>query len=437
MLNNSEMVGFAEGTPVLMASGEWKAIEKIKVGEMVMSFDPKGQSDDLVPRKVVNTLNDTFRDCIEVHAAGTVTVAAKNQLFFIPGAGWLPAYETKTVVGYDGAATPIQVRNVKGGKWKIYDITVDENHSLVANGLRVHNGGGKKRRSPPPQPIVTAGKPGRPVSVTISDSGGQRTITVNPPPGSSGQINVTGNNVTVGSSFAYGVPIRDLTITYEPPRILPYPTIMAYSDRVSNAQTLRNSVCGNILAKGPNYKVRTSDKRAWDAQLDNLISELNGIIREGPIRFPHRGVHYNAAGFEIEIWRDPTGVNDAVNMVRALKGELRSGKRINYSFMQNTCAAIEGVISRIERQVTRPIPMPPPPVTPPVVVVPTPEINYSERIYQDDANYPYMVEQANTCRFAYDPPNAPAITQTLYYKHFDNTRNQFYFDRNSANPVCE
>ena len=43
MLHNAELVGFAEGTPVLMADGKWKPIEQVKQGDWVMSFNHKAE----------------------------------------------------------------------------------------------------------------------------------------------------------------------------------------------------------------------------------------------------------------------------------------------------------------------------------------------------------------------------------------------------------
>ena len=82
MLHNAQIVGFAEGTHVLMADGKWKTIENVKQGDMVMSFNPDIADSELEPRKVVDTWSGIHRECIEVHQKNKVTVVAKDQLFF-------------------------------------------------------------------------------------------------------------------------------------------------------------------------------------------------------------------------------------------------------------------------------------------------------------------------------------------------------------------
>jgi hypothetical protein len=137
---NDKNVGFAEGTTVLMANGSLKPIEKIQPGEWVMSFDTNSSSSDLEPREVIDTFKHIIRDVLEVQSGEDSMIVARGQLFLAPNADWHFAHEVANITDVDGNPRTFNVTKVIGGKHKIYDIIVDRNHSLVANGFRVHNG---------------------------------------------------------------------------------------------------------------------------------------------------------------------------------------------------------------------------------------------------------------------------------------------------------
>ncbi len=437
---NAQVVGFAEGTPVLMADGTWRAIEQVKQGEWVMSFNPKVENSELEPKKVVNTFSTIYKDCIEVHANGKVTVVAKDQLFFTPGAGWSAGFDTKQVMNFDGTRQDIQVRRVRGGKFKVYDVTVDETHSLIANDLRVHNGGGsnKKKRKvvQAPQPVVTAGKPGKPVSVTTTFQGRTTTVVVNPSPGSSGQVSVNASgSINVRQTSVPGLPISDYTY-YQPPVFLPYPGGSYVHDRALNAEIIRDSVCGNILNKGSNYRVTRADEVAWEAEIDIMISELNTIkdIRIQRYSYPVR------TGTGVVMRQDSTSIDDAIRSAQSLKREIRAGRKVSTGVIRQNCDKIAGIISRVRNSVpdiSNPIfIIPSTPSGPTMVVVPGPSNYHSDRIYEDDANYTYMLRLSGGCSYVFDPPNAPANTQIRYYKHWDPVGNKYYYDRISSGAFC-
>ena len=433
MLHNAQVVGFAEGTPVLMADGKWKPIEQVKQGDWIMSFNPSAENSELEPRKVVNTFSTLHRDCIEIHANGKVTIVAKDQLFFTPGADWRPGFETKQVMNFAGDRQDIQVRRVRGGKFKVYDITVDETHALVANDLRVHNGGGsnnkKKKVVQAPQPVVTAGKPGKPVSVTTTFNGNTTTVVVNPSPGSSGQVSVSASGtIGIRQNAVPGLPITDYTV-YQPIAILPYPGGSYVRDRAINAEIIRSSVCGNMLNKGTNYKATRNDVAAWKSELDNMIRELENM----------KSVNVHAGPTLVNIVVDPTLINDAINNAKSLSNSLRAGRKLTTGLIRQNCDKIASIIGRIQASVPSQavVPAPCKPIAPPVVVCPQPESYYSERIYDNQANYAYMAQFNDTCQYLFTPPNAPAVTSVRYYKHFDPNSGRYYYDRISNRAICE
>lgn len=451
MLHNAQVVGFAEGTNVLMADGKWKAIEQVREGDMVMSFGDDRDDSNLEPRKVVNTWSGIVRDCVEVHQKGKVTIVAKDQLFFTPGASWSQSFNTKQVLDYAGTPIAIQTRNVRGGKHKLYDITVDKTHAFIANDMRVHNGGGGggSKKKTPPQPVVTAGKPGKPVSVTTTYNGNTTTVVVNPSPGSSGQVSVNASGSIRATQIGTPSLGNDYTVY---PKVLPYPVHYHYTDRISNAQAIRDGVCGDILSRGSNYRVTKSDQQSWELQIDELLNTLNAIKKE-------RGMKHvqHARGGSHHIHQDPTGIDDAINEMKALKADIKAGKKLNYSNASRRCSRTEEVINRLAYQSTSGydiclqrqqqgykiacsfpplVPIPSIVIVPERPVCPSPENYHSERIYEDNANYGYYANVANGCTYVFDPPNAPAITTVRYYKHWDPTSNKYYYDRISSGAFC-
>lgn len=443
MLHNAQVVGFAEGTPVLMADGKWKPIEQIKEGDWVMSFDPSKEDSELTPQKVVDTYSTLYRDCIEVFADGKMTIVAKDQLFFTPGAGWLPGYETKQVMKFDGSRQDIQVRRVRGGKFKVYDITVDKTHALVANDLRVHNK--SKRKVPAPQPVVTAGRPGLPVSVTTTYRGNTTTVVVNPSPGSSGQVSVSANgSIGVRQNASPGLPVRDYSVDYQPIRVLPYPGGSYVYDRAVNAEAYRNLVCDSMLNKGTNYKVTKADETEWEGQIDDMIREL-GTLKT--VRVPPQSrrptvctQQYPSPCHNVDISSDPTLVNDAISLANQLKKEIKAGRRLTKGLVQQNCDRLASIIANI-REGGRTIGINPP-VLPgrgnegTICVIPGPSSYHSTRVYETDPNYAYMTRIASGCTYVYDAPNAVANTQIRYYKHWDPVSNKYYYDRISTDATC-
>lgn len=433
MVQNAQIVGFAEGTPVLMADGKWKPIEQVKQGDWVMSFDPKAENSELEPRKVVNTFSTIHKDCIEIHANGKVTVVAKDQLFFTPGANWSAGYDTKQVMDFAGDRQDIQVRRVRGGKFKVYDITVDETHALIANDLRVHNGGSNNKKKKvyvqAPQPVVTAGKPGKPVSVTTTFNGQTTTVVVNPSPGSSGQVAVNASGtITVRQNSVPGLPVSDYT-PYQPTVVMPYPGGSYVYDRVANAEIIRSSVCGTMLDKGVNYRVTRNDELSWEAELDNMIRELENI----------KGININQGPTRIRIAHDPSLVNDAISNARALKSAIRAGRKLTKGVIQQNCDKIANILARIQSDSRNPdvviIPQPGH-TTNTVVVCPGPSNYHTDRVYESDANYSYMTRIGNTCSYVFNPPNGVANTKIRYYKHWDPFANRYYYDRVTVNATC-
>ena len=145
---NSKNRGFVEGTLVLMADGKEKAIEQIQTGDMVLSFDEYDADAPLEAMKVINTFSRIDNEILEVKVGENTLKVAKDQMFIGLHNDWKEVYNHSSIVDVNGNPKEYEVNKVGRGKHRVYDITVDENHSLIANGLRVHNALGNSATDP-------------------------------------------------------------------------------------------------------------------------------------------------------------------------------------------------------------------------------------------------------------------------------------------------
>jgi hypothetical protein len=138
---NSRLNGFAQGTMVLMADGSQKAIENIKAGDQVMSFDQLHAFAPLEARKVLDTAKRVDHGALEVTVKDSdITLrVAPGQLFINPNQDWHRATSINEIIDLEGNVHKFEVKQIRTGKHAIYDIIVEDNHSLIANGVRVHN----------------------------------------------------------------------------------------------------------------------------------------------------------------------------------------------------------------------------------------------------------------------------------------------------------
>ena len=138
---NSKLNGFGQGTMVLMADGSQKAIEKIKAGDMVLSFDQLNAFAPLEAKRVLDTASRVDRGALEVivEDTGASLKVAPGQLFINTNQDWHRASTINEIIDRDGNICKFEVKQIKTGKYAIYDIIVEDNHSLIANGVRVHN----------------------------------------------------------------------------------------------------------------------------------------------------------------------------------------------------------------------------------------------------------------------------------------------------------
>jgi hypothetical protein len=138
---NSKLMGFDAGTKVLMADGSEKLIENIQTGDLVMSFDQLDAFGVLEPKRVLDTFMRMDKNPlhVKVENSDVELTVAPGQLFISPGSDWKDAININEIIDKSGTVHSFSVSQITRGKFQMYDIIVEDNHSLIANGVRVHN----------------------------------------------------------------------------------------------------------------------------------------------------------------------------------------------------------------------------------------------------------------------------------------------------------
>lgn len=422
-VNNFWVSGFTADTPVVMANGKIKPISKVQEGEWVASFDPVTK--ERIPGQVINTWSEVMNDMLEVTVDEKSMVVAASQLFYTPSGEFKTAPHAETVMTMDGLTKSIEAKRYKGGKVKLYDITVSNSHAFYANGLMVHNKGQKAPPPPPPppDPVVTAGKVGQPLTINVNGTN----VMVNPPPGGVATVSV---NYAGGVSTGYhSVPgLANINPTLPIPT---YPaanygsTAYSYLEAASAEQV---SVCDS-MANSP-AAVSTTNKRAWSASLDRLKADIQQADKNDRLWWALPNVRFFTP---VRSPRDVMYV-DTVNDINDLKKFVNKDKNLSVgdrAFIAAKCAEIAGQISALQSRIRPSITVACP--------APTPgPVTNEDRIYSSNPNYAYAtrIGTLNNGCDAYNVrmPNASSAGPT-WYKHFDVSNGQFYLSLSSDNCV--
>ena len=152
-----KMVCFEAGTRVLMASGEYKNIENIKVGEYVMALNEK--TGKYIPREVLIThKNDVFIEMIDVYFSNGIKLSMTSGHPLLTTKGWKSYNKSKlmvlnvkeetgklsvgdVIIGINGNSKIIHINNRGNIQNNVYNLTIDGYHNFVAEGFVVHNAG--------------------------------------------------------------------------------------------------------------------------------------------------------------------------------------------------------------------------------------------------------------------------------------------------------
>lgn len=149
---------FGEGTLILMASGELQPIENIKIGDLVFAFDGLGE---LQPRRVTALHRNQAEEMIRLNNGVMVTPehpylcsdgtyrpvheVVENKIFVIDAKGnevnisGVRVHFGEVSVDFSVSQCGNNLVKTVVTAWTTYNFTVEELHTYVAGGHRVHN----------------------------------------------------------------------------------------------------------------------------------------------------------------------------------------------------------------------------------------------------------------------------------------------------------
>lgn len=405
--------GFTADTPVLMADGKKKPISKIKEGEYVASFDPETRK--VEPGLVTKTWSEVMSDILEINIEDNTMTVASEQRFFTPTGEFKSAADAVAILAEDGTTKKFTAKKIPG-KAKLYDITVDDKHAFFANGLMVHNKG-KSRPAPPPppDPVVTAGKIGQPLTVTVNGN----TITVPSSPESSAQVSVSYRGA-VSTGYAGSPGVAPLWPVLSLPRNPRVPAAVPPRNSMNDAIAIRNYVCNEMTGyTGAVVGQRRSD---WISNLNQMSRIVNDARRSSrgvwdrPGRNPVDYARWCGTSTDIT-----TAYDDALDDISQLTKYVQKNKNFtskDSAFIAGKCAEIESNFNKITGRLTAIV------VNPPAPPLPLPNAEYiNGKVYYGEPRYPYFVQSGNV--YTYSPPNA--IPSGNYVKTYDADRGLYYF----------
>lgn len=137
-VNQAEGGGcFAEGSRVTMADGSKKAIETLKPGDRIASFDSP-QTKKILSRKV--TAISKKEDIGTIIINKSLSVTPDHYLFV--NNGWMQAGSVQggdTLLGIDGNPVPVTSVEWVLGKTSVYNLEIEGTHTYFVDDLYVHN----------------------------------------------------------------------------------------------------------------------------------------------------------------------------------------------------------------------------------------------------------------------------------------------------------
>lgn len=436
-VNQWTMAGFTAETPVLMADGNSKPISKIQEGDVVLSFDPETRIAE--PKLVINTWSEVINDILEIDLGDKKMIVSNEQRFFTPDGEFKTAPEANGILTVDGTIKRFTTRK-SPGKVKLYDITVDENHAFFADGLMVHNWRWpwqrrRKKQQPPPDPVVTAGKVGRPLTVTVNGN----VITVPPAPGSAAQISVSHLG---GISTGYH-SIPGYIGNFEGDQNLLQPRTPAAwvpKLRIADAEAVRKQVCNDMVG----YTGIVGGKRGqWVSSIEEMRRLVDSAKKQSPFIYTNYGNLLPPGSIAPAVMVDiyQTTQNNIDELRRYVKRNVNFTKK-DTDFIAGVCAQIEGGLKSITAQLDGYISRQPAPINrrPGWIYADSPVFGYYryvDRINGREAYYyspPNLVENL----ICYTGPDAIACRprSAYYFRDLDPTTGlNYYYKADFAGPV--
>lgn len=469
-VNQDWVSGFTAETPILMADGTLKPISEIKPGDVIASFDP--DSGEPTVSTVSEVFCDVYDDSLEVDIDGQTMIVANSQLFYTPDMEFKSAVEAEMVVTTDGVKV-IKFKRYKGGKVKFYDITVDETHSFIADGVLVHNKkggtnskkagntkknnskgnnkkkGGKKKNGKGKNKKDKFNKDKKEDDPTIeendeveTDDDGESLIDEGSADDDQGVSGDTGFD-------AY----EEEAAIYQAPRKTTNPVPKKTINELESAQKKRNSVC-RALGKIKQNPMK-ADRTKFVKEIQEVIKDVNQAENSDPTKnqtdkmkgSTSRATEYKAI------------LEDLKQLKNFVQKTDKFGKK-KKKFIDGKCDEVQKGIKKVlnalaktDNEDTVQTSDGPGPIKP-VKPIKRPPSEDRNKVYANDPDYDYFNELPNRddtgCTgYVQSIPGQPRAyvgnsrhdsgytsgynKSEVWYKHFDTKKGKFYYSKSSQN----
>lgn len=136
--NDRGIIHCIKGTSIIkMSNGLMKRLDEVQVGDEVLSWNESDQRFE--PKQVLAFYDNGDRECIELQFdTGRTLICTPDHKLLTKNRGWVEAQDlTDKDDILDDSMKLVSKR--PAGKHRVFDITVDDNHNFIANGVVVHN----------------------------------------------------------------------------------------------------------------------------------------------------------------------------------------------------------------------------------------------------------------------------------------------------------
>jgi hypothetical protein len=148
---------FVAGTRVLTSEGR-KPIEKLNVGDAVISFDPLSR--EISHQKIIHTFNQIVSVVLDIRIGSTVITCSPEHPFWIPNKGWQEAKMLEPgeyLLTRDDFLVRVNSIQYREGLHRVFNLEVDIPHTYYISDINilVHN----KAMAIEPRPVGSLKKP--------------------------------------------------------------------------------------------------------------------------------------------------------------------------------------------------------------------------------------------------------------------------------------